>query len=137
MYAEPKQLVLFDGVCNFCNSAVLFIIDRDPKERFVFAALQSDAGIAALREHGLAELPISTMVLIQDGRVWLRSDAALRIAKGLRWPWPLVFYLLAWVPSSLRNVAYRYFASHRYAWFGQSDQCRLPTPALRRRMLSS
>ena len=136
MYAQQKQLVLFDGVCNFCNSAVLFIVDRDPKERFVFAALQSDAGIAALREHGLSGLPVSTMVLIADGRVSVRSDAALGIAKGLRWPWPLVFYLFAWLPRSLRDLGYRYFASHRYAWFGQSDQCRVPTPALRRRMLS-
>src|ERR1700712_4007263 len=113
MARESKQLVLTDGVCNFCNSAVLFIVDRDPKERFVFAQLQSEAGIEALRAHGLGELPLSTMLLIADGRVYMRSDAALQIARGLRWPWPLAFYLFRWLPRTVRDAAYKYFASHR------------------------
>ena len=137
MYAASKQLVLTDGVCNFCNSAVLFIVDRDPKERFVFAQLQSDAGIEALRAHGLGELPLSTMLLIADGQVYMRSDAALQIAKGLAWPWPLAFYVFRWLPRRLRDAAYKYFASHRYAWFGKTEQCIVPTPELRRRMLSA
>ncbi|MDB4989629.1 MAG: thiol-disulfide oxidoreductase family protein [Myxococcaceae bacterium] len=136
MYAEPKQLVLFDGVCNFCNSSVLFIVDHDPKERFVFAALQSEAGVRALAEHGLGELPLSTLVLLEGGRYWLRSDAALHIAKGLRWPWPLLSYVLRLIPRFIRDAGYRYFAGHRYAWFGQSNQCRVPTPELRRRIVA-
>ncbi|MDB4975164.1 MAG: thiol-disulfide oxidoreductase, partial [Myxococcaceae bacterium] len=137
MEAAEKKLILFDGVCNFCNSSVLFVVDRDPEERFMFAALQSDAGARTLREHGLADLPLSTMALVEGEHIWLRSDAALRVARGLRWPWPLLFHLLRWVPHSLRDAAYSYFARHRYVWFGQSEQCRVPTPELRRRMLGA
>jgi predicted DCC family thiol-disulfide oxidoreductase YuxK len=149
MYAESKRLLLFDGVCNFCNSSVLFILDRDPHERFVFAALQSDVGVKTLRDHGLVdarsagqggvdgEPDLDSIVLIDGDRAYTRSTAALHVAKGLRWPWPVLYYLFIWLPVSVRDVGYRYFAAHRYTWFGKSDQCRIPTPELRRRILTS
>jgi len=137
MYAESKRLLLFDGVCNFCNSTVLFIVDRDPSERFVFAALQSDVGVQTLRDHGVVDPSLDSIVLIEGDRAYTRSTAALHVAKGLKWPWPVLYYLLVWLPVSLRDVAYGYFARHRYAWFGKSDQCRIPTPELRRRILTS
>jgi predicted DCC family thiol-disulfide oxidoreductase YuxK len=133
--ASDKSVVLFDGVCNVCNEAVLFIVDRDPRERFQFASLQSELGQRLLREHQL-EPGIQSIVLIEGGKAYLRSAAALRVAKGLRWPWPLLFAFSV-IPSALRNVFYNYFASHRYAWFGKSEQCRIPTPELRRRMLDA
>jgi predicted DCC family thiol-disulfide oxidoreductase YuxK len=137
MYAESKRLLLFDGVCNFCNSTVLFIVDRDPHERFVFAALQSDVGLQTLRDHGVVDPSLDSIVLIEGSRAYTRSTAALHVAKALKWPWPVLYYLLIWLPASLRDVAYGYFASHRYAWFGRSDQCRIPTPELRRRILTA
>ncbi|HEY6880767.1 MAG TPA: DCC1-like thiol-disulfide oxidoreductase family protein [Polyangiales bacterium] len=134
MPTEQKSLLLFDGVCNVCNAAVLFVVDRDPQERFQFASLQSELGQRLLREHGL-DPAIQSVVLIEDGRACLYSSAALHVAKRLRWPWPLL-YALVLIPRAVRDVAYRYFASHRYAWFGKSEQCRIPTPELRRRMLA-
>jgi predicted DCC family thiol-disulfide oxidoreductase YuxK len=136
MASEDKRVLLFDGVCNFCNGSVLFVLDRDPHERFRFAALQSDAGIETLRQYGLSNLPLSTVVLIEGGKAYLRSDAALHVAKSLRWPWPLLYYLFRWVPRGLRDLAYSQFAKRRYSWFGKSDQCRVPTPELRRRLLT-
>jgi len=134
MADEPKSLVLFDGVCNFCNDAILFIIDRDPRERFEFASLQSERGQQTLREHALGE-SISTVALVQDGRAYTKSKAALRVAKRLRWPWPL-FYVLMLVPSFVRDAAYDWFAARRYVFFGKSESCRVPTPELRRRFVS-
>lgn len=134
MSSAGKRLLLFDGVCNVCNATVLFVVDRDPRERFQFASQQSELGQRVLREHGL-DPAIQSVVLIEDGVAHLYSSAALRVAKRLRWPWPLL-YVLMLIPRALRDVAYHYFANHRYAWFGKSEQCRIPTPELRRRMLA-
>jgi len=136
MYADTKRLLLFDGVCNFCNGAVLFVVDHDPRERFVFAPLQSDLGEQALRDHALRE-DLDSVVLIEGDRAFTCSTAALRVAKALKWPWPLLYYAFIAVPRPLRDAAYKYFAANRYRWFGKSDQCRVPTPALRRRILAS
>jgi predicted DCC family thiol-disulfide oxidoreductase YuxK len=129
-----KSLLLFDGVCNVCNATVLFVVDRDPHEHFQFASLQSELGARTLREYGLP-MDLNTVVLIENGKAYVRSSAALRMARRLRWPWPL-FYALMLIPRALRDVLYDAFASRRYALFGKSEQCRIPTPELRRRMLA-
>ena len=102
------------------------------------ASLQSELGQATLRAHGLPSDPAlgskATMVVIEGGRVYQRSTAALRVARLLRWPWPLL-YAAVLVPRFLRDWAYDTFAARRY-WFGQSDQCRIPTPELRRRFVT-
>jgi predicted DCC family thiol-disulfide oxidoreductase YuxK len=131
MAEDTKLLLLFDGVCNFCNDSVLWIIDHDPRERFQFASLQSELGQRLAREHGLPT-EIRSMVLIEGERTHVRSAAALRVARFLRFPWPLLYAFML-VPRFLRNIAYDYFAAHRYVWFGKSEQCRVPTPELRRR----
>lgn len=134
---SPQSVVLFDGVCNFCNGAVNFIIDRDRTGRFRFAPLQSEAAAALLKQHG-RELPAGdpdTLILVEEGRIYERSTAALRIARGLRMPWPL-FYALIVVPRPLRDLFYRLFARYRYRLFGRSDACRMPTPELRARFLA-
>jgi predicted DCC family thiol-disulfide oxidoreductase YuxK len=134
--ASPSAVVLFDGVCNFCNGAVHFIVDRDPHRRFRFAALQSEAGARALREHGRqpAAGDPDSIVLIEGDRVSERSTAALRIARRLRFPWPFLSAFLL-VPRPLRDLVYRYIARNRYRWFGRTDECRVPTPDLRARFL--
>ncbi|HEX5657031.1 MAG TPA: DCC1-like thiol-disulfide oxidoreductase family protein [Polyangiales bacterium] len=129
-----SALLLFDGVCNVCNAIVLFVVDRDPKEHFQFASLQSELGERTLREHGLP-MDLNTVVLIEDGKAYVRSSAALRVARGLRWPWPALYTLML-IPRSLRDALYTSFASRRYKLFGKSEQCRIPTPELRRRMLA-
>ena len=127
-------VVLFDGVCNLCNDAVDFVVRHDPERRFKLASLQSDAGQALLARYGLAEDPPDSIVLVERGRVYLRSTAALRIAAGLDGALPLLQAFLA-VPPRLRDAVYRYIAENRYRWFGKRETCRLPTPEERARFL--
>jgi len=128
-------VLLFDGVCNLCNAGVLFIIRRDPRARFRFAPLQSEIARRLLDGTGVGRdgLP-DTMIVIENGRAWQRSAAALRIARNLRWPWPALGAL--WIiPRPLRDWAYRLVARNRYRWFGRRDQCMMPTPELQAKFL--
>jgi predicted DCC family thiol-disulfide oxidoreductase YuxK len=132
--APSHALVLFDGVCNLCNGAVNFIIDHDPEAYFRFAPLQSDAAQDHLRGTAAAGTTLDTIVLVEEGTPYVRSTAALRIARRLTAPWPLLYLFIA-VPRPLRDAVYNGIARHRYDWFGQRDQCRLPTPDLKARFL--
>jgi predicted DCC family thiol-disulfide oxidoreductase YuxK len=125
-----NKVVLFDGVCNLCNGAVRFIIARDPGARFRFASLQSDVGRRLLKDDG----PPETIVLLEKGKIYSKSSAVLRIAWGLRFPWPLLYAFIV-VPRPLRDLVYDWVARHRYRWFGKQETCLLPTPALRNRFL--
>ena len=130
---EPA-LVLFDGVCNLCQGSVQFILLRDPKGRFRFASLQSDEGRRRLAEHGLNAESLNSVVLIEDGKVFRRSTAALRIARHLSGAWPLaaVFWI---VPRPLRDLVYDFVARNRYRWFGKTEACMVPRPEWRARFL--
>jgi len=132
--SSEHALILFDGVCNLCNGAVNFVIDRDPEGYFRFAPLQSEPAQEHLKGISISSNDLDTIVLIEDGTPYVRSTAALRIARHLTTPWPLCALFLA-VPRSLRDAVYRWIASHRYDWFGRRDQCRIPTPAVRNRFL--
>ena len=129
---SEHPVVLFDGVCNLCNASVTFLIDRDPEAVFRFAPLQSDIGRALVAGCGLEEE--DSIVLVEEGRCYVRSTAALRIARRMHGAWPLLSIFLA-VPAPLRDLIYRVIAEHRYRWFGKQDACRLPTPDLRRHFL--
>jgi predicted DCC family thiol-disulfide oxidoreductase YuxK len=128
-------IVLFDGVCNFCNASVNFLLDHDTHRRFRFAALQSDTGQALLHRFGLRRDDFDTSVLVENGRAYTKSSAALRIARGLGGWWSLFAILLA-IPPCFRDAAYDVFARNRYRWFGKMDTCRLPTPDIRDRFLA-
>ena len=132
--ADPPAIILFDGVCNLCNAFVNFVIARDPAGRFRFGALQSPEGREALRRSGASDEGLRTLVLIEDGRAYTESTAALRVLRGLSPPWPLLSALRV-VPPLLRDPVYRFVARHRYRWFGQRAHCRLPDPGLERRFL--
>ena len=127
-------VLLFDGVCNFCNGAVNFIIDRDPRAQVKFASLQSDLGQRLMAEHSLAGTGIDSIVLVEDGVAHTHSTAALRVARNLV-GWPSWIAWLRFLPSVLRDPFYKAFAKRRYSWFGKSDQCRVPTPEERARFL--
>jgi predicted DCC family thiol-disulfide oxidoreductase YuxK len=131
-----KRLVLFDGTCNFCNGAVLFIIDRDPAQQFVFAPLQSDLGQRVLSNMGGRDPELDSVVLVEGERISTHSTAALRVALRLSGPWPLLGMLGYLVPRFLRDPLYRAFARRRYVWFGKRETCRVPTPELRQRFLA-
>jgi predicted DCC family thiol-disulfide oxidoreductase YuxK len=138
-------VVLFDGVCNFCNGLVNFVIRHDPGGYFKFAPLQSEAGIKLASEYGLpskvadaepgdGSIPIDSVVLIEDGTAYTHSTAALRVARRLNgvWSWTYAFIV---VPSPIRDFFYRLFAKYRYRIFGRKNECMLPTPEVRARFL--
>jgi predicted DCC family thiol-disulfide oxidoreductase YuxK len=131
---ESGPILLVDGVCNFCNDSVNFVIDNDRSGQFRFASLQSDAGLALLRAHGLSDLPISTMVLIDGGKAHLDSEGVLLTAKRLGGPFALLAPFML-IPRALRDPLYRLFARNRYRLFGRTEECRVPAPELRARFL--
>jgi predicted DCC family thiol-disulfide oxidoreductase YuxK len=126
--------ILFDGVCNLCNGFVRFVIARDQGAHFRFGALSSAAAQDALRAAGVREQPDS-IVLIENGQAYFRSDAALRIARRLTFPWRLASGLVI-VPRFIRDRVYDFIAARRYRWFGKRESCMVPTAELRARFLS-
>jgi predicted DCC family thiol-disulfide oxidoreductase YuxK len=127
-------VVLFDGVCNLCNGFVQFIIARDARRHFRFAALGSGAAGRLMAQAGIAPGSVDSLVLIEGSRAYVRSAAALRIARRLGFPWPLAYALII-VPRPLRDRAYDLIARHRYQWFGRRDVCMVPGPATKDRFL--
>jgi predicted DCC family thiol-disulfide oxidoreductase YuxK len=130
-----SAVILFDGVCNFCNGAVNFIIDRDKAGYFKFAPLQSEIGEKLLAENGVDKIETDSVVLLEDGKVYTYSTAALRIARKLDGFWKYSFGFVV-VPRFVRNFFYRLFAKYRYKMFGKQDACMLPTPEIRQRFLA-
>jgi predicted DCC family thiol-disulfide oxidoreductase YuxK len=129
-----SSIVLFDGVCNFCNGAVNFIIRNDRRGRFRFAPLQSEKGGRLRGEYSIPP-ETDSLVLVDDGRAYTHSTAALRIAKGLGGVWQLAYAFIL-VPRPVRDWFYRTFAKNRYKWFGKKDLCMIPTPEVRERFLA-
>lgn len=129
-----KRIVLFDGVCNFCDASVQFIIKRDPSEHFYFTSLQSEKGQQLKQQFSISEHEDS-VVLIENGKFYTKSAAALRIAKKLDGLWHLLFLFIL-VPRPIRDKVYRYIAKNRYKWFGKKeDTCTLPSLEMRKRFL--
>lgn len=131
---EGKHIVLFDGVCNLCNGAVLFIIKRDKKDRFRFAALESDLGKELLARHNIDPSKIDSIVLISGDSAFAKAGAALRIAKYLTGLWPLLYSLVI-IPKFIADAVYDFIARNRYKWFGKKDSCMIPTPELKSKFL--
>ncbi len=126
-------LVLFDGVCNFCNGAVNFIIRHDDEKRFSFAPLQSETGQEMRTKFGIGD-EIDSIILVENGSAYLHSTAGLRIAKGLGGIWSLGYVFII-VPAFIRDFCYKLFARNRYRLFGRQDACMLPTPDVRERFM--
>jgi predicted DCC family thiol-disulfide oxidoreductase YuxK len=131
---DNKSLLLFDGVCNLCNSSVQFILLRDKKDRFRFASLQSDYGQNLLREHNLPTQSFNSLVLVENGKIYKKSTAALRIARKLKGLWPLLFAFII-IPPFIRNFVYDIIAKNRYRWFGKKEECMLPRPEWKQKFL--
>lgn len=129
-----EPVILFDGVCNLCNSSVLFIIQRDPKAKFRFASLQSDFGKAQMLRFGLNHTELGSVLLIKEEILYQKSNAALEIARNLTGGWPLL-YVFKIIPAFLRDWVYNGIAQNRYRWFGKKDACMIPTPELKSRFV--
>ena len=128
-----ERVVLFDGVCNFCNGAVNWIIAHDPQAKFKFAPLQSEFGEEQRRKFGIAD-DVDSIILIDDGRAYMHSSAALRVAKALGGIWSLG-YVGVIIPRPIRDWFYKWFARNRYRWFGRQNACMIPTPEVRERFI--
>lgn len=121
-----KKVILFDGVCNFCNFWVNFIIDRDKKDLFRFAALQSDYGKSILKEINISDFNFETFVLIDDQDYYLKSTAALLVLKNIS-SWLKILYPFIILPKFIRDMVYSLIAKNRYKIFGKTEVCRIPT----------
>lgn len=124
--------MLFDGVCNFCNASVQFIIKRDRRAYFKFASLQSEFANTVVGDRTLP-MPES-VILIENGEMYERSTAALKIARRLNGLWP-VFYIFILVPRPVRDAVYHIIARNRYRWFGKRESCMIPGKELKERFL--
>lgn len=131
---KNHSIILFDGVCSLCNSSINFVIKRDQKDLFRFGALQSAAGLSLLKEYGIDTADTDSIILIENGKAYIKSTAALRVAKKLSAAWPL-FYGFIIIPTFIRNWVYNYVAKNRYKWYGKKDSCMIPTPELKEKFL--
>lgn len=132
---DKERIILFDGVCNLCNNWVKFVIQRDPNGLFKFAPLQSEIGKQLQVSYGIDNDHIDSIVLIENGKAYTMSTAALRICSQL---YGMIRFakVFLFIPSFIRNVVYRTVAANRYRWFGKQDACMLPTSNIKKRFLS-
>lgn len=135
MSAGESPVVLFDGVCNLCNGTVAFAIARDPARRLRFAPFQSAPGRALLASFALSPEETESVVLIEDGRAYLKSRAALRLLRHLRRPWPWLA-LVGVLPRPLLDWLYDRVARNRYRLFGRREACMVPTADIAERFLA-
>ena len=132
---ENKQIILFDGVCNFCDASVQFVIKHDKKDIFRFVALQSDLGQKIIQHIGIQSKNIDSVILYVPGvAYYYKSNAALEIAKNLGgfFHFGTIFKI---IPTAVRNVLYDYIAKNRYEWYGKKESCMIPTPELKAKFL--
>ena len=131
---SSQSVIFFDGVCNLCNSTVQFVIKHDRRQYFKFAALQSQFAQEQLSGFVLKAKRGDSFVLVEDGKVYEQSTAALRVAKKLSGLWRLLYIFIV-VPPFVRDAVYNFVARNRYKWFGKQESCWVPTPDLKSRFL--
>ncbi len=129
-----KLIILFDGVCNLCNSSVNFIIKHDTKEQFLFASLQSDAAKEILLQFSTKKLTLDSITLIDGNTIYEKSSAALQISKYLNGGYKLLYGFII-IPRFIRDWVYNIIAKNRYTWFGKKEKCMIPTSEIRNRFL--
>ncbi len=133
---QSHPLILFDGACKLCNASVQWILRRDHACKFRFASLQSTVAKAELARIGLNCPDADSLVLVHDGRHYLRTNAVLRIAMLLGIPWS-VFVVFFLIPACVRDPVYRLVARNRYRWFGKRESCMVPAKEARARFLDA
>lgn len=131
---KSSKIVLFDGICNLCNSSVQLIIENDSKNLFQFASLQSAFGQKFLQENNLPDDAFKSLILIDGENFFTKSEAALRIGKELDGLYK-VLRIFLWTPKFIRDFVYDYIAKNRYKWYGKRDSCWIPTDELKQKFL--
>lgn len=132
---QPKSIIFFDGVCNLCNASIDFVIQRDKKDRFLVGALQEGFSRKILSRFDVREDYLDSLVLLEEGKIYYKSTAALKIAKNLSGLWPGLYPLIL-LPKYLRDPIYNWIGTNRYRWFGKKSSCRLPSPEEKAKFLS-
>ena len=132
--SKYPRIILFDGVCNFCDASIQRVLLNDKKKLFVMASLQSEVGQSLLHYFDLPSEDFNSFILIDEGNVYSKSSAALKVVGRLAWPWKLCLaaYLF---PRFLRDMVYQLIAKNRYRWFGKKESCMLPSPEQRARFI--
>ncbi|MBK9947953.1 MAG: DUF393 domain-containing protein [Nitrospira sp.] len=133
-WTKYERLILFDGVCNWCNGWVNFAIAHDPNRRFKFGTLQSEPAQRILQDLHMSTLDYQTFLLLEEGHVSTKFTAALRVLRQLSGWWPL-YYVCVLVPTPIRDVVYDFVARHRYWWMGRAATCRVPAREVRDRFV--
>ena len=133
-FMTNAPLIIFDGVCNFCNYWVNFAIKRDRKKKLRFTPIQSETGARVLAEHQVNTTALSSVIFIDRGKVYTQSSAACRIARYLDGGWK-IFYAFIIIPKFVRDFFYNIIARNRYRWFGKKEACMIPTADIKERFL--
>lgn len=132
---KNKKIILFDGVCNLCNTTVQFVIKKDKEDIFRFTPLQSDTGKKLLTERNIDTENIDSIILIEPNvAYYTKSTAALEIGKNLK-GLRTISSILLWLPESIRNIVYDLVAKNRYKWYGKKDYCMIPTNELKNKFI--
>ncbi len=134
MNESQNAIILFDGVCNFCNGSVNFIIKNDTSNYFKFAPLQSEAASELLSKYNINKDQIDSVILIEADKAYTHSTAVLKVANKLGGFYPILYNMII-VPEFIRDFFYKIFAKYRYLFFGKKDSCMIPTPEVRERFL--
>lgn len=129
-----QSIILFDGVCNLCNAFIQFVIKRDQADQFIFASLQSEEGKKILEKNNNANT-LYSFILVENGKVYDRSTAVLRVSRKLKGLWPLLYGFI-YLPKFIRDRVYNFIAKNRYQWFGRKNVCMTPTPGLKAKFLN-
>lgn len=132
---NDTSIILFDGVCNFCNSSVNKIIRHDKKNRFKFAPLQSEIGKKLLEKHSIDSSKIDSIILIENDSAFIKSTAILKISKHLSGLYPLAYGFII-IPAFIRNIVYDFIARNRYKWWGKKESCMIPTQEVKEKFIA-
>ncbi|MGB1018767.1 MAG: thiol-disulfide oxidoreductase DCC family protein [Chitinophagales bacterium] len=130
-----KPTIFFDGVCNLCNSSVQFVLKHEKQTYFSFASLQSEFGQAFLKENELDISNFDSIILFENGKIYTKSTAAIKICKQLKMPYSWIGFFII-LPKFIRDFVYNFIAKNRYVWFGKSEQCAIPTIETKKRFLN-
>ncbi len=130
-----QSIILFDGVCNFCNSAVNFVIKRDKNNLIQFSPLQTEIAHELLARHKLPTEDMKSFIFIEQGKSYTQSTAALKVCRYLTGLWPLLYSFII-ISHFVRDGIYKWIAKNRYKWFGQKNECMMPAQELQRKFLN-
>jgi predicted DCC family thiol-disulfide oxidoreductase YuxK len=132
---SAEKIILFDGVCNFCNSSVNFVLKRDKNSVFKFAPIQSDFAQNLLSDAEVTFNHLDSFILVDNGKLYTKTTGALRVCKSLSGLWPLLYGFII-VPAFLRDPLYNLLAKYRYQWFGKADNCMIPTAEVKAKFIN-